>query len=68
MASGPCEARIYVPGNIEKLLQVNSKGSFEWTGSMECLKEFFNEILNTTWTSPGGGSRQFESEEVTSIH
>ena len=46
---------------------MNSKGKLIWTDSLESLQDFVEEVLNLTngkWSSPGGDTKMYESQDV----
>ena len=45
----------------------NNKGKLIWTKSLQDLQKFVEEILNLAdggWCCPGGGAKQFKSEDI----
>ena len=48
-------------------LSLNSKGKLIWTDSLDSLQDFVEEALNLTegkWSSPGGDTKMYESQDV----
>lgn len=42
---------------VKKHLILRNKGNFKWSGSFDSLKAFIEDLLDTRWTSPGGGCK-----------
>lgn len=46
-------------------ISVNHEGKLVWSSTCDCLKQFVEEVLNLSdgkWSSPGGDTKQYESE------
>lgn len=52
--------------SIQSSLSTTERGSLKWYGTFEALQQLINDLLKvkSKWSSPGGGSRLFEGEEV----
>jgi hypothetical protein len=52
--------------NNTGFLEISDRGSLKWKGTFEGLKDFVesNQISKAKWTSPGGGTKLCETENL----
>ena len=65
-STGETKNSVKFSEHIAKHLSLTGKGKFKWNGSFENLEIFMNELLETQtkWSTPGGHSKLFESDNI----